>query len=41
MTTVIAPARHTGAGVSATGSAGLAGALTLPSDEITAVLFTG
>lgn len=30
-----------GPGVSATGSAGLAGALTLPSDETTAVLFTG
>jgi len=33
--------RIAGPGVSATGSAGLAGALTMPSDEVTAVLFTG
>jgi threonine synthase len=33
--------RRAGAGVSATGSAGLAGALALPSGETTAVLFTG
>jgi threonine synthase len=33
--------RIAGPGVSATGSAGLAGALALPGDEVTAVLFTG
>jgi len=33
--------RRAGQGVSATGSAGLAGALSMPSDETTAVLFTG
>ena len=33
--------RIAGPGVSATGSAGLAGALAMPSEEVTAVLFTG